>query len=107
MSLDRKPSHCPIKSIFPHSFHFFRVFQQINPIKVITIYDAVECLKVPDNKNILEEDASSGKQLVGIFGTIQPGKGQIDAVNAIKELVKKGVKVHLAIVGEPDPDLFC
>jgi len=81
-----------------------KLIQQINPIKVITIYDAVECLKVPDNKNILEEDASSGKQLVGIFGTIQPGKGQIDAVNAIKELVKKGVKVHLAIVGEPDPD---
>lgn len=38
-----------------------------------------------------------------IVGTLQEGKGQEDAIRAIAELVRKGIKAHLYIVGEGNP----
>ena len=35
-----------------------------------------------------------------IVGSLQPGKGQIDAIKALRDLIDKGVKATLTIVGD-------
>lgn len=40
---------------------------------------------------------------MAIVGTLHEGKGQEDEIRAIGELVRRGIKAHLYILGEGDP----
>lgn len=44
--------------------------------------------------------------MLAIVGSIQPGKGQMDAVLAVTHLIQQGVEVDLRVVGDGDVDYF-
>jgi len=81
-----------------------RYVQYISSTKIQMIYDAVQlerglCI---DPKTKQGGDKRSVPVLV-IVGLLHPGKGQLDAVLAVGDLIKQGVQVKLRVVGDGDP----
>lgn len=78
----------------------------IDEKKMTVAYNYIEIPKTLINqkqKNKIYRSKTSTKLL--IFGTILPGKGQMDALKATYELIKKDMNLELAIVGHiPNSD---
>lgn len=76
----------------------------IDPSKMKVIYQAVKISQdVPIEK--IEVDTAPGKEIkCVIVGSLQEGKRQEDAVKAMAELKKAGIKAKLFIVGDGDPN---
>lgn len=74
-----------------------RKYRKEYGIKPVRLYDGIECglYECPVS---LEESVEEMPELL-LAGAISEGKGQWDAVRAVEILVKKGVTVHLSIVG--------
>jgi glycosyltransferase involved in cell wall biosynthesis len=56
------------------------------------------------NKSNISNEVSQLK--LGILGTINPNKGQIVALKAVKELIKNGNKVHLSLAGQSCDEIY-
>jgi len=72
--------------------------QYIPAYKIKRIYDAV---------SVIHRACSLKKTEIptlAIIGWLYPSKGQIDAILALSELIKQGIKMKLKIVGEGDLD---
>ena len=72
----------------------------IKTIYVPVDYDLVRNLAYENQAYFQYEDSIK----LTVIGTIQAGKGQIDAVYAVKELVTAGKKVELILAGGIDPE---
>lgn len=80
-----------------------RKYQQyIPPSKLKVIYYAVSLPNDNSSGKIPKDISASIK--CAIVGQLQKGKRQEDAILAIRELVRIGLKPHLFIVGDGDPE---
>jgi glycosyltransferase involved in cell wall biosynthesis len=57
----------------------------------------------PRLKEFREQCIREGNIRLAIVGTLQEGKGQEDAIRAIGELTRRGIKAHLYVVGKGSP----
>jgi FkbM family methyltransferase len=75
---------------------------KIKTIYLPVDYDLVRKLSGENRTYFQYEDSIK----LAVIGTIQAGKGQIDAVYAVKELVTAGKNVELILAGGIDPDYY-
>jgi glycosyltransferase involved in cell wall biosynthesis len=71
--------------------------------KLKVIYYAVSITDQFPSLELKEQMNKPADIKCAIVGNVTQGKGQEDAIRAIKELVQKGIKAHLYIVGREDP----
>lgn len=76
-------------------------YQREYSINSIRLYDGIECSSYEHPVN-MEKDIKERPELL-LAGAICEGKGQWDAIQAVKILVDKGIDVHLSIVGSGNP----
>jgi FkbM family methyltransferase len=93
----------------------------ISNSKAITKYyfgeskkDNIQTIYLPVNYELVRELSTEectyfkrkDSTRLALVGTIQAGKGQIDAINAVNELINTGKKVELLLAGGIDPEYY-
>lgn len=81
-----------------------RKYQKEYEIKSIRLYDGIECNSYEHSVNVQENNSARPELLLA--GAISEAKGQWDAVRAIEILAKKGIDLHLSIVGSGNTALI-
>ena len=86
-----------------------KYIQIISSDKVRRIYNPVAVQNPATDHSHARQSTSKETPKIpslAIVGLLHPGKGQLDAVLAVGDLVKHGVQVKLRVVGDGDPGYF-
>ena len=81
--------------------------QYISPDKIRRIYNPVEVQNTATDLGHAERSTSKKAPKIpslAIVGLLHPGKGQVDAVLAVGNLIRQGIQVKLRVVGDGDPE---
>lgn len=79
----------------------------MSPQKLKMIYNPVHVVSNIFNNSKVKHGLRKSRIPILVFiGALHPGKGQIDAVLAVAELVKQGFQVKLNLVGKADQKYF-
>ena len=83
-----------------------KYIQHISPDKIQRIYNPVEEQNPATGPGHVGQSTSEALKIpsLTIVGLLHPGKGQLDAVLAVGDLIRQGVYVRLRIVGDGDPE---
>lgn len=86
-----------------------KYFEYINHEKIKVVYNPIGVEEEKryseiGYKNKDERSSPNNKVVAVLVGTIRPGKGQIDAILALSELIHSGREVYLKIVGGGSSD---